>query len=233
MRIIYIPFFLLAVVLLVAPLAVAAQMAGAQTTQAEVTEAAALRQVAVQLEEIEGEVNRLTLLVTKLALERQAVDLERQIAALYAPKGDAPLAIAQEEQNPSSSEVVMKEEQAVESSEDIFAQIDIDDSSADGKDGEFLMSRKEDEKESVFAAGLSSIKSIQNMGTPQLAALTILALLAIFVLVRRFRGRKQESKGAASIPSPVGGSSTQTLSQPQQDLLQEGRQELKENVVWK
>lgn len=188
--------------------------AGAQT--AELTEAEKLVQIAVQLEEIEQQVNYLTLLVTKLTLERRAADLQRQLAALMPSESIVveapPLVAAQPAESPEDIQAgPPQSREAGLGGEDVFAKVDI----------------QEDERATKFSAALGPLG---NLGKPELAALLILALLAVFVLARRFRGRKEVPKGSAPVSPPP---SSQALSQPQGDLLQEGRQELKENVVWK
>lgn len=247
-----IAFFSLLITFATAPFLTEAQTAESQAMQIETAEQAALRQIALQLAEVEREVNHLkllaaklaqialqlegverevnhlALLVQKVALERQAEELQKRLAATLVTK-EAIAKVPAEEQNMSIPEIAVEEEQG-EPAEDLFAQLSPpagleDDSFESDQDS---MSREEkDEKESIFAAALGSIK---NMGTPQLAALTILAILAVFVLVRKMRGRKQGSVDNTQVSKFP---SSQTLSQPQQDLLQEGRQDLKENVVWK
>ena len=207
MRKIYITlFFLTTVALVVAPLAVAAQTTDLPAGEAGLTEDEKLAQIAVQLEEIEQEVNRLTLLVTKLALEKQVADLQRQLAALR------------------PQEQFVATVPAVPEGADFTAKIGKETASMPQVGGEDLFSQptlpqaEEGKGVSRFAAALGPLG---NLGKPELAALVILALLAMFVLARRLRGRKQKSE--ASTP----------VSQPPQDLLDEGRQELKENIVWK
>lgn len=211
--------------LLMVPLVVGAQTAEPQPTQSEADEQAALLQIAAQLEEIEQEVNRLTLLVTKLTLENQAADLQRQLAALMPPEESAAVApvAAQPAETP----------EGIAAGVGPFPDEFFSSAPAGGKAG--LAGEQDDNKASGFAAALAPLG---NLGKPELAALLILAFVAMFVLARRFRGRKEESKGSAPVSPPP---SSQTLSQPQGDLLQEGRpassslggQELRENIVWK
>lgn len=191
------PLFLV-IALAVVPLNIAAQTP-------VLTEAAKLAQIAVQLEQIEQEVNRLTLLVTKIALEKQAADLEMQLAVLMPQEESvavAPVAI----QKPPAASQGLSPSKTMASQENMFAQPE-----------------KNDKKASGFAAALGPLG---NLGTPELAALIILAILAVFILVRRLRERKQSSL-------PQTSQSPQFSSQPKQDLLDEGRQELSEKVAWK
>ncbi|HEY4509646.1 MAG TPA: hypothetical protein VJC15_01520 [Candidatus Paceibacterota bacterium] len=231
MRKIYIALLLLTVALSAAPVGVEAQTAAAQEDEPrptevgrELTEAQKLAQIAVQLQDIEQEVNRLTLLATKVVLERQAADLQRQLAAMMPSQefvAAAPVA-AQPAKSPATPDIQAGKEPVAspQAGGDAFAQQERDDSRASG-----------------FAAALGPLG---NLGTPEVVALIILAFLAVFVLVRRMSDRRKsplpqpsQTRLQSKVVAPQVSQTPQPSSQPQPSLLQEGRAELSEKVAWK
>jgi len=204
-------------------------------SQAEVTvseEQAALAQIAQQLEEVEREVNRLSLLVSTLVLEKQALALQERLSQIVATSEETPMksgsAVAAREETKEEPPQAEKKESAEafaqeqEKPADILSAITLKEEPSSGT---LVASQRRDEAESnrgFFAA----LGPLGNLGTPELAALAILVILAVFILVRRLRERRKSSSRSVPIQPSQG-------SQVPQDLLQEGRQKLKEGVAWK
>ena len=217
-KIFIVPVFL-AIALAVAPMGVAAQTNAPQT---ELSEAEKLALIAVQLQDIEREVNHLTLLVTKIALERQAADLQRQLAARM--QFERPIAAALVAPQP-----IAKQEAPKAGPSQVDTTVNLP---AGGQEG-LVQQEGDDKKAAGFAAALGPLG---DLGTPEIVALVILVLLAAFVLARRLseRGKRPLPKTAQPSQAP------QTSPQAQPSLLQEGplrseasRQELAEKVAWK
>lgn len=203
--------------------------------QAEVTiseEQVALAQIAQQLEEVEREVNRLSLLVSTLVLEKQALALQERLSQIVATSEETPMksgsavAITEEaiEEPPQAEKKESAEAFAQEQEKpaDILSAITLEKESSSG--APLTAQGKNGERDS--RGFLAVLGPLQNLGTPELTALAILVILTVFILVRRLRERRKSSSRSVPIQPSQG-------SQVQQDLLQEGRQELKEGVAWK
>jgi len=220
MKKICITIFSLLVAFAVVPLSVEGQTL-------ELTEDEKLAQIAVQLKDIEQEVNRLTLLVTKVALEKQAADLQRQLAAVLSRQESVAAApVAAQPAEPVASLPATRQDVPTsggQANSPQFSEVSL------GEEDIFT-SQEKDEKASGFAAALGPLG---NLGTPELVALIILAFLAIFVLARRLRSRKQESEVNAPIFPSKQPFVPADSSSPSRDLLEEGKQELSEKVAWK
>lgn len=218
---------LLTIALAVVPVGVEAQT---DVAQAELTEAQKLAQIAVQLEEIEQEVNRLTLLVTKITLEKQVVDLQRRLAAVTRQEVPVAAAPVAGQMPPAPSAFAEATADKKTASPDTAVNLPVG-----GQDG-LVQRENDDEKGAGFAAALGPL---ENLGTPEIAALIILAFLAVFVLVRRLSDRKKSPLPQSSLAGPQVSEvsqmpqTPQSSSQSQPTLLQERRQDLSEKVAWK
>lgn len=183
-----------------------------------------LNQISQKLEEVERELIRLSLLVTKLALEEQALALEQQL--LIAQTKLVEPAESPEASEPDDQAVAIEETQGPQepfnflgdgSEEDVFSAIAFEQEEGQGEE--------EEEKKGFLAA----LGSFGNLGTPELAVLIFLVVLILFTVVRRARGRKQSPPKNISMQAPQ---QPRPSSQVQGDAIQEGKEELKERIVW-
>jgi len=146
---------------------------------------AKLAQIAQQLEEVKRELIRLSLLVTKLTLEEQVLALEQQLVAVQTqetlPEEEIGIAMDEpvdEQPQPEAGPPLAE----AGGEEDVFGSISLEDQE------EISLNQDEDEERS--GGFLAALGPFRNLGTPELAALSILAILGLFILVRRFRKRK-------------------------------------------
>lgn len=200
---------------------------------------AILAEITRQLKEIELEALRLSLAVAKLALEEQLVALQQQLAVAQA---SPPPAVSSE---PPGKEVVQVEEvvqEGVTKEEDkevaVVPPPQLAETELTREEGKVQEEKeKEDaDKEEEKGGFLAALGPFGNLGTPELAVLVILAVMILFVVVRRLR-RGGERKTSIIQPKPTM-PQTQTLqSTPQnagaQNALDESRSEFKEQIVWK
>ena len=225
-------FFLLAVVGMVGFAAVAApaQEAIAEThehavevsveiSQTEIPQEV-LAEIARQLDEIEIEVQRLSLLVQKVTLERQALALERQMA-----EG---IAMAEAEQALEQASPVAKEPAAGQAEAIAVAQEPQQEDTAPAQDVEesvFAFGEQAGQDEEDDQGGIAAVLGgqangltapLRNLGAAEMVALAILAALGVFILFRKLRGQKKQAPSKSSMPK-----------------VDERPQEMKEGVAWK
>jgi len=156
-----------------------------------------LAQIAQQLKEVERALIHLSLRVTKLALEEQALALQQQLAKARTetvPEGEIAIAASEQSQpeasagggsafggGPPPAEAAREE--------DVFGALSLEDQEEISLESLSLLNQDEDEERS--GGFLAALGPLGNLGTPELAALAILAMLGLFILVRRFRERKK------------------------------------------
>ena len=189
-----------------------------------------LAEISQQLGRVEQELLRLSLVLAKRALEEKTLALEQQlqarlVAGASGVAADEGLAAVEEStQSVATSETLAGEELEEESG---VAAVTIEDE-------EEAVGEEENEDERGF---LAAFGPFGNLGTPELAALGILAFLVIFILIRRVRSRKEAPSGFARGSTPATPqisplpTSVQQPPSPQ-GMLQEGKEDLKERVAW-
>ena len=193
----------------------------------------ALQAISQQLVEIEAEVNRLSLRVSKYVLEQQALALQLQVEALAAAQGSGvavlpPVAIETGENTVVREESVMAPAPVPTPAP---SQAPVAQAGVSNELDELpapIVGSSDDSEDRGFFAGIRN--AMGNLGAPELVTVLILAVLAIFVLVRRVTSRdrrRQAPKGASAAPS-----ANQPEPQNQQALNQQ-RQDLQERVAWK
>ncbi|MBI2098286.1 MAG: hypothetical protein HYT49_01320 [Candidatus Wildermuthbacteria bacterium] len=202
---------------------------------------AMLAEITTQLEEVEREALRLSLLVMRLELEEQALALEQQLqqaltqggtgvaAAMPVPGSNVPemvveeTAVAEEAGPAQFSEVPAEQaDLGVEESVNAFAaeeEVSADANALAGRQGE------EEEEGKGFLAGFGPLS---NLGAPEVAALAILVFLVAFTLLRRLRRGRTVRPSSPQNILPA----SQHLPQSPQGMLQEGREDLKEKIAW-
>jgi len=187
----------------------------ATTLTVELTEEekqAKLAQIAQQLEEVKRELIHLSLLVTKLALEEQVLALEQQLLVAVqteavrkeaVPEGEIGIAMGESAEEQPQSDLPAGEAGAgpppaeAGGEEDVFGAVSLEDQ--EPSSSEIVTNQEEDEEGN--RGFLAALGPFRNLGTPELAALTILAILGLFILVRRFRKRK--SRLTENVPMKV------------------------------
>ena len=190
----------------------AAEHEEAPTLTAELTEEekqAKLAQIGQQLEEVKGELIRLSLLVAKLALEEQVLALEQQLVAVQTEavrkeettEEEIGIAIGgpvDEQPQPEAGPPLAE----AGGEEDVFGAISLEDQESIRQPSESALNQDEDKERSE--GFLAALGPFRNLGTPELAALTILFVLGLFILVRRFRERrKRKPRLTENVPMKV------------------------------
>jgi hypothetical protein len=200
------------------------------------SEEEAFKEIATQLVEIEEEINRLSLLVSKYVLEKQALALQQQVLeyTLVTQENTDQIVVGMPESAGDQMEDVSfvapteTEEEDIETTDrsDIFGSLTIQEKDEGKEDEEIedvsftaLTEDEEDEETGLLAA----VKGIGgNLQTPEIVTIFILVILAIFVIVRRVVSRKRKT------PSTLPNAPLQ-----EQQALDEQRQELQDRVAWK
>jgi hypothetical protein len=183
-----------------------------------------LQGIAVQLKGVEAEVNRVSLLVNKVVLERQAVALQGQLNELM---GIAQTGEQQVGESNTEGFAAMQEPTEVAVRDN-----SLDNNLSDGNRTDIfddipipIVATEDDSNNSGgFLAGVQN--ALGNMGTPEIVTVLILAVLAIFVILRRVASRGK----TASVSIPV---NDVIESETQKDDIDEKRQEIQEKVAWK
>ena len=204
---------------------------------------ALLTEMGQQLEEMKRELVRISLVVATLELKQQAFALEQQLQQRLAQQGvgvEMPVAGTQTPEI-GVAEVAPGGEPPAQP-----APVSQEEEPGPPAGGEEAVAT-EDEEEQGFLAALGPFG---NLRAPELIALAILVFLVVFMLRRRMREGKGRSgtpaktapsaprpfspqnSGQAPAPSPSGGFSQSQSSPPQQGVLQQQRDELKERVAW-
>lgn len=203
---------------------------GAQTIAEPISaeEQAALQAIAMQLVDIETEVNRLSLVVSKYVLEQQALALEQQVLRLAAITAQ-PVEVEKIVEGVVAPEETVTEAEIT--SEDIFGNITIEPTAEEELEDLPIPIVATDEGNGGqgFLAGIQS--AVGELGTPEFITVFILAVLAIFVIARRTAQRRKKKD---SSPKPVS-SPDQSAAKPegQQQALDKQKKELQERVAWK
>jgi len=182
-------------------------------------QAVVLQAISQQLVEIEAEVNRLSLRVSKYVLEQQALALQRQVEALVAAQGSGVASLPPVAIETGESTVIQEAASAPVAQAEVSNELD--------ELPAPIVGSSDDNEDRGFFAGIRN--AMGNLGAPELVTVLILAVLAIFVLVRRVTSRdRRKAPGAA----PVSPNTPQQEPQGQQALDQQ-RQDLQERVAWK
>lgn len=185
-----------------------------------------LAQIGEQLEEVKLELIRLSLAVTKLALEEQALALREQLAKAQAetvPEGEIGIAISEQVQpdppagqpDPPADEAGASVEGGpVFEGEDVFSVISLENQEEISTESAL----NQDEDEERKGGFLAALGPFRNLGTPERAALSILFILGLFILVRRFRTRKP--RASENVPMKVPENQPESSPQTQGSVFQ-------------
>jgi hypothetical protein len=187
----------------------------------------ALQPIAVQVKDLETEVNKLSLMVSKVVLERQALALQGQLNQMMGISS-----VGQEQAGETNVEgfreaVAMEENGGVAATQEPTDEVLINESVADELN-ELPIPIVATDKNSNTGEGLFAgiQKVLGNIGTPEIVTVLILAVLAIFVILRRVTSRAKNT----SVSVPV---SDVLESETMQNEIDEKRQEIQEKVAWK
>ena len=125
------------------------------------------------------------------------------------------------EEEPATEEIAVAEEEP----EDIFGAVNLE----NDKEGSLFSAASDEEKDEEGGRFAALTGAIGDLGTPEMVTILILAVLAVFIIVRRLRERKGTSTVSDKGKSPE----PQVVPAPMQNIVDDSRQELKERVAWK